>query len=372
MIRALVIARDSSHQGGIVSFIELLVANFSQDIQAYRFVIGRSPDKQSRGGSIITTIYDSVRLIREVRKHRPDVIHINPSLNFNAMLRDGFLMMALATMIAPPVVVFIHGWDQAFSAKVRKSRLARHFLRSLLNRAGGIVVLANRFKEELCALGTDGRKIYVTTTMFDRNLFEAVQRKHRAPGPHLLFLSRLVKEKGIHELLAAFLILKSRLPGLRLTIAGDGPEYQRVDRWINDQHLNHQVVLTGYLRGQAKAQALLDADIFVFPSYYGDGCPVSLLEAMAARLGVVTTAVGGIPDFFVDGENGSLLDSASPASIADAVFRLLEDQNRLEIIRDNNRLAAWGKYEASMITRKIEEIYEYAISGSKTEIPTAD
>jgi glycosyltransferase involved in cell wall biosynthesis len=314
MIRALVIARDSSHQGGVVSFVELLVANFSPDVQASRFVIGRSPGKQSRSGALAKTAYDGIRLIRWARKHRPDVIHINPSLNLSAMLRDGALMTALATIDAPPVVMFVHGWDDGFLAKTRRSGIARYLVGKLLNRADRIVVLANRFKEELCSLGVDDRKVYVTTTMFDRRLFQGVQRSIERRGPKLLFLSRLVKEKGIHELLAAFLILKAKLPNVSLTVAGDGPEYPEVQRWINEHRVSDQIVLAGYLRGEAKAQVLVDADVFVFPSYYGDGCPVSLLEAMAAGLGVVTTAVGGIPDFFVDGQNGSLLSSVSPAS----------------------------------------------------------
>lgn len=366
MINALVIARDKNHQGGVVSFIELLVANFSHKVRASRFVIGRTPDKRSRCGALIKTTYDGIRLIRLVRDHRPDVIHINPSLNFSAMLRDGLLMTALATRNAPPIVMFIHGWDEAFSNKMQKSRIARHLFGKLLTRASSIIVLANRFKEELRALGVDSRKVYVTTTMFDRRLFEGIQRGSQSTGPNnLLFLSRLIKEKGIHELLAAFLILKTSLPDLKLTIAGDGPEYQNVDRWIRDHRLSRQVVLAGYLRGETKAQALIDADIFVFPSYYGDGCPVSLLEAMAAGLGVVTTAVGGIPDFFVDGENGILLNSVAPESIADAILELSGNPGRLEYMRNSNRRDAWKRYEARTVTNAVEKIYEHVIANKE-------
>ena len=365
MIRVLVIARDKRHQGGVVSFVELLVANFSHNIQASRFVIGRSPDKHSRIGAIATTLADSIRLARLVRKQRPHVIHINPSLNFSAMFRDGLLITALAIINAPPIVMFIHGWDEAFLAKMQNSRAAGHLFRKLLNRATCIIVLANRFKKELVALGIEAQKIHVTTTMFDPALFEGICRDRQNSGAKLLFLSRLVKEKGTQELLEAFLILQASQPDLTLTIAGDGPEYYNVDRWIKAHRLGHQIVLAGYLRGEAKAHALIDADIFVFPSYYGDGCPVSLLEAMAAGLGVVTTPVGGIPDFFVDGENGSLLDTVSPAAIADGILKLLRDKHKLSIIRENNRSQAWKNYDVSTITASIEQIYLRAVDSSR-------
>lgn len=366
MIDVLILARDKAHQGGVVSFVELLVANLSSNVHASRFVIGRSPDKRSRGGALFKTISDGIRLIRLIRKHRPDVIHLNPSLNFGAMLRDGVLMMALATTHAPPIVVFFHGWEDVFAVKIQRSSQLRGLVCNLLNRASNIIVLANRFKETLCAFGVDSRKIHVITTMFERKLFKDVKRNNQSSGPNLLFLSRLIKEKGIHELLAAFLILKTKLPGLKLTIAGDGPEYAAVNKWIQDQGLAGQIVLAGYLRGPAKAQALIDADIFVFPSYYGDGCPVSLLEAMAAGLGVITTGVGGIPDFFVDGENGILLPSAAPESIADAIMELTGDREKLESVRTNNRRDAWKKYDARTVTGAIEKIYQRAVSGTET------
>jgi len=365
MIRALVIARDKTHQGGVVSFVELLVANFSQNVQASRFVIGRNPDKHSRVGALATTLYDSIRLAKVVRQQQPHIIHINPSLDFSAMLRDGLLITALAIINAPPIVMFIHGWDEAFLARMQNSRAAGYLFRKLLNRATCIIVRANRFKEALLAFGIEAQKIHVTTTMFDPALFEGIRRERQNPGPRLLFLSRLVKEKGAQELLEAFLILQASQPDLTLTIAGDGPEYHNLDRWVKEHRLGHRIVLTGYLRGEAKAHALIDADIFVFPSYYGDGCPVSLLEAMAAGLAVVTTPVGGIPDFFVDGKNGSLLDAVSPASIADGILKLLRDKHLLGIIRENNRLTAWKNYDAATITVGIEEIYQCALDTSR-------
>ena len=365
MIRALVIARDKSHLGGVVSFLELLVANFSHNIQASRFVIGRSPDKHSRTGAIATTLADCIRLARLVRRQRPHVIHINPSLNFSAMLRDGLLITALAIINAPPIVMFIHGWDEAFLARMQSSRAARYLSGKLLNRATRIIVLANRFKQELLAFGIEAKKVHVTTTMFDPALFEGIRREQQNSGPKLLFLSRLVKEKGTQELLEAFLLLQASQPDLTLTIAGDGPEYHNLNRWIKEHRLGHRIVLAGYLRGEAKAHALIDADIFVFPSYYGDGCPVSLLEAMAAGLAVVTTPVGGIPDFFVDGKNGSLLDAVAPTSIADGILKLLRDEHQLGIIQEHNRSMAWKNYDAPTITARIEEIYRCAVDRSR-------
>jgi glycosyltransferase involved in cell wall biosynthesis len=366
VLDALVIARDKAHQGGVVNFVELLIANFSSNVRATRFVIGRSPDDRSYISILITPLRDAIRLIRTVQQRRYDIIHINPSLNFNALVRDGLFIMALRATGAQNIVVFIHGWDESFLDKINKYPLARAGLRRLLRCAGSILVLARRFKNELCELGLDHGKIAVLTTMFDRKLFEGIQRCRRDSRPRLLFLSRLIKEKGIYELLAALTLLIDRGLEVELVIAGDGAEEKAVREWIRGHDLNDHVTMAGYLRGREKAKTLVDADIFVFPSYYEEGCPISLLEAMAAGLAIITTPIGGIPDFFIDGLNGILLKSLSAECIADAIEALIRDKDVQARIRAQNRQQSWERYEATRVTRIIEETYERVRSAQKS------
>jgi len=72
---------------------------------------------------------------------------------------------------------------------------------------------------------------------------------------------------------------------------------------------------------------------------------------------VITTPVGGIPDVFVDGENGVLLGAVSAEAIIGAVEKLFLDAEYFRKVRDNNRRKAWHNYEANVVTRKIEMIY---------------
>jgi glycosyltransferase involved in cell wall biosynthesis len=361
MIDALVIGRDKDHLGGVVTFVELLMENFSSNVRATRFVIGREPHERSLRRAVSKTFRDALRLVRIARTAQYDVIHLNPSLNLNALLRDSLFMAVLLAAGAQNIVFFVHGWEDAFVNKIKHNRLKRFALRSLLGRAAVVLVLASQFKQELCELGLDGRRIRVLTTMFDRRLFEGVRRRRFDFRPRILFLSRLIKEKGIQELLTAFLLLVDRLPALELVIAGDGPEEHNIRRWIEVHNLGERVKLTGYLRGHDKAQVLVDADIFVFPSYYGEGCPISLLEAMAAGLAVITTSAGGISDIFTDAENGILLKSLSPVQIADAIEILVRDEHRQTEIRARNKQQAWDRYEATRVTHLIEGIYESVV-----------
>ena len=145
-----------------------------------------------------------------------------------------------------------------------------------------------------------------------------------------------------------------------MVMAGDGPAHGELEQAIIAAGLSDKISLPGYVRDEKKAAVLAEADIFVLPSY-SEGCPVSMLEAMAAGQALVSTSVGGIPDILHDGENGFLIDSADPALIYDALYKLMSSPELIRAISETNKEIAWRCYEAGVITAKIEEYYRKAI-----------
>ena len=121
--------------------------------------------------------------------------------------------------------------------------------------------------------------------------------------------------------------------------------------------ISDRVSFTGYVRGADKVRILKAAGLFVFPSYYGEGCPVSLLEAMAAGLPLVTTRAGGISHIVRDPENGLLLGKVTPQDVATAMHRLLDDRQLRETIRSTNMRDAWERYSAPVVTQMFENLY---------------
>ena len=120
------------------------------------------------------------------------------------------------------------------------------------------------------------------------------------------------------------------------------------------RNIQDKVSFPGYLVGNEKVENLLASDVFVFPSF-SEGCPVALLEAMGAGLPVITTPVGGIPDIFIDGKNGVLLKSVEPEDIAEAIERLLSNEELCRVTGEHNRREAWEKYEARIVCKKITQ-----------------
>jgi glycosyltransferase involved in cell wall biosynthesis len=259
------------------------------------------------------------------------------------------------------ILVFIHGWNSNVARKVNSNYFLRKIVSGILNKCFLILVLASDFKKELSVMGVDSSKIHVATTMFDGHFLSIAENTCDDNNTVLLFLSRFIKEKGIYELLAAFKYLHEKIPNLKLILAGDGPEKTNMQNYVYENSLQKNVEFCGFVRDENKAKILKSADIFVFPTYYGEGCPVSLLEAMAAGLPIITTPAGGIKDIFIDGINGILLKEVTQNSISIAIESLLSNKAQLAKIKETNTKTAWGKYEASVVTKSIEKMYDKVI-----------
>jgi glycosyltransferase involved in cell wall biosynthesis len=358
-MKAMILYRDPQWVGGVVSFVEALRSHFNDTWDSEQYQIGLRFGSKSRFASLLVPLRDAFGLLGAINRSRPDVVHVNPSLNLASVLRDGLFMLILRAMGRRSVVVFWHGWEDGLARRLGGNCFLRQIFRAAFGYAGHTVVLANRFRNELVSMGFPPVRVSVESTMFDGSIFNGITRRAH-DGITLLFLSRMVPEKGVFELVEAFARVKSKYPAARLVMAGDGPARNALVARVMALSVS-DVSFPGYLRGADTAQALLDADVFVLPSYT-EGCPVSLLEAMAAGLPCITNSVGGIPDIFQDGANGVLLDGVSVDTVTYALVRLLGDPEQLARIAEHNRKEAWEKYEASVVTRRIESLYQKVAS----------
>lgn len=358
MIRVLILSRDAQWFGGVVNFIATLTRNLGQDFEPVPFLVGR------RKGSLgilmrpLYPIFDAVRLARLVRHERFDAVYVNPSLTYASLLRDGLFLLVLRLARVKNVIVSFHGWVEPVERRITGSRVLQALFRYLFGYAQHTLVLAEGFRDWLVSVpGFNPDRVQLFTTMFDDADFGQDQENTTYDDDRVLFLSRLVREKGIYELIEAFRILLPDYPQLQLVIAGNGPEQGRLHTCIQQAGLADRVEFTGYVRGIEKVRVLKQAGLFVFPTYYGEGCPVSLLEAMAAGLPVITTRAGGISHIVRDQENGLLLDEVTPETVAMAMRRLLDNRELREAMRSANTREAWEKYSAPVVTRQFENLY---------------
>jgi glycosyltransferase involved in cell wall biosynthesis len=124
-------------------------------------------------------------------------------------------------------------------------------------------------------------------------------------------------------------------------VVGEGPDRDAVAQAIHDRGLADRVELTG--TREDVAQILARADVFVLSSR-SEGMPMSALEAMAAGLPVVATAVGGVPELVVDGETGFLVPPGDAPALSRALDRILGDPDLRRRLGEAGRQRAGGMF----------------------------
>ena len=358
--KLLVLCKAFTAPGGVANFVRSILTYLPPGVEAEQISIGRPPGREGLINGLIAPFVDNYRLIRAVRRGRPDCVHLNPSLNWPSLIRDGVFMLTLRLLGARNILVFFHGWEEDTAERFVNSRLLRALFVSVFGRAGVTCVLASRFKNTLVEIGLPESRVQVVTTMFDAANFDNLTRGKAEGPPVVTFLGRLVRAKGIFETIHAFAAVKSKHEGARLVVAGDGPALDELQALVKNLDISDAVTFAGYLKGADKAQTLLDSDLFVFPTYYPEGCPVSLLEAMAAGLPVITSTAGGIPDFFRNGVHGVMLEEIDNGSVTDQLEKLLSDPEALQRIGSDNAEYAWREFEPNAIVGKMMSFYAQA------------
>lgn len=169
------------------------------------------------------------------------------------------------------------------------------------------------------------------------NIIDLARFKPRPPGdpgaaPHLIVTRNLEPIYDIPTALRAFALVRRRLGGARLTVAGSGPERAALERQAKDCGIADAVVFAGRIDNRHIADLYASADIVLNPTT-ADNMPISILEALASGVPVVSTSAGGIPDLVTDEQSALLVPVADAEAMASAVMRVLEDRALAERLR---------------------------------------
>jgi glycogen(starch) synthase len=142
-------------------------------------------------------------------------------------------------------------------------------------------------------------------------------------SPRILCLGRLVPEKGFDLALAAFGVIRARVPHVRLVLAGDGGEREQLKRQAAELGLGRSVEFLGAVPPDRAADLIAKATLVVVPSRL-EGFGLVALEAAAMARPVIATRVGGLPEVIVHGETGLLTEAENSEALAGAIAVLLE------------------------------------------------
>jgi glycosyltransferase involved in cell wall biosynthesis len=284
------------------------------------------------------------RVRRLVRDLRPDLVH---ALHLTSY---GFLA-ALADV--HPCIVSVWGTDILQAPRLSPFHWA--ITRYALRRADHVTATGARLAEATLRYVPPGKPVTVIPYGVD---LEQFRPQPHQPGSDVTIgsVGRLSPEKGLTYLLQAFAQIGAEQPRVRLILAGDGPERQRLERLAARLQLDDRVDFLGDLPHEQVPQVLARLDIFAMPSTY-EGFGVAAIEAAAMEVPVVASNVYGIPDVVDDGVTGLLVPPKDVSALAQALRSLIADEERRRQMGRAARAFVAERYSWEKNTAQMESLY---------------
>jgi glycosyltransferase involved in cell wall biosynthesis len=174
----------------------------------------------------------------------------------------------------------------------------------------------------------------------------------------ILYVGRLVPEKGISTLIHAC----TRLPGIRLTIAGDGPIRDELHGLVRSLSLSERVTFVGRLDPDDVKNRMGQAQLLVFPSEWYEGFPVTLAESFACGTPVVASRLGSMAEIVEPNQTGWLFRPGDAEDLANTISAGLADKTKLLKMSAACRLSFEHRYAADRNYAALMEIYSRALS----------
>lgn len=340
---------------GVSTHVDLLLrSELAQEWSLIHFEVGREGREEARLARALRLLVSPFRLAYQVLAHRAAIVHVNTALTLRAYWRDLAYMM-VARLCRARVLCQVHGGPapQAFCGG---RRLAGAFVRATLGLADAIVVLSSADCEAFRRFGV-AAEVLTLPNGIDCDPYGALVRERGPPERplRLLYLGRLVREKGLYELIEGLDLARSRGAAAELILAGDGPEAAGLRAAAAACGLV-SVGLVGPVRGPDKLALLRWADVLALPSY-AEGLPYALLESMAAGVPAIVTRVGAIPDVVADRVNGLLVEPRSAEAIAAAIGALADDRAALARMSAACRATVTARYSIHRLAAQLGVVY---------------
>jgi glycosyltransferase involved in cell wall biosynthesis len=285
---------------------------------------------------------------------RNDVVHVFANSGW-AWHLFAAPAVVLARLRRVPVIVNYHGGeaDRFFAT-------APGWVRRTLALADALVVPSGFLEAVFRRLGFRPR---VVPNIVDLARFRPREVPRISDSPHVIVTRNLEPIYDIPTAIRAFGLICGRFPEARLTVAGSGPEADRLRALAAELGLSGRVAFPGRIDNRDIHALYASADVVLNPST-ADNMPISLLEAFASGVPVVSTDVGGIPFLAHDGENALLVRPGDHRAMADAALAILDDPQFAAALAANG-LATVSAFAWPRVRRQWLDTYAHLMPGRK-------
>lgn len=260
----------------------------------------------------------------------------------------------LAKLLKKEIIVHVHG-NHLWKEYEHLVGLKKKIFYKILSMSNSGIVLSSSLKKNLAPF-LPNDKIYILENFVEDFLFENLVEK-KFDKLRIIYLSNLMQEKGILDLLDALLILKEKGIDFEAQIAGGVDSNMNKVMESYFEKFDSNVTYLGLVYKEDKKRLLEWGNVFVFPTYYAmEGQPISNFEAMATGNILLTTKHAGIPDVFQENINGFYIEKKSPKSIVNKLVEINKNLHGYKKISEHNMNEAKEKYRVAIFIKKLDDI----------------
>lgn len=273
-------------------------------------------------------------------------VHVGDTLSF----KRKFYYIKLASFFSCKLIYHHHG--AAFMGQYEiLSEKWKNRVKTIFERVDLLICLSNSWRDNIRQIAPNANIAVIP------NAVRLPRLNPKKPNSivQLTFLGLIGQRKGVFDLLKVFNRLIHDGYNLRLSIGGNGDVEGLVNR-VKELDLLGSVRYCGWLSDQERDLLLRMTDIFVLPSY-AEGMPMSILEAMAYSVPVVSTLVGGIPELVLDGETGFLIRPGDLGALYQKIKLLIQNKDLRKEFGRKGRLLIKSKHNIHVVSQKINTIY---------------
>ena len=172
----------------------------------------------------------------------------------------------------------------------------------------------------------------------------------------VLFMSHVTPQKGLHLLLKVLPSLAAQYNDVSLLVVGGGDFLEGAKEMALHLGIDNRVTFTGMVDIESLPDHINAADLFVLPTLRKEGLPLSILEAMACKIPVITTNIGGNASIVKDGFNGLLIPPGDMTKLEASISLLLSDSELSHKLADNGYHFVQQKFSAQMMINHYESV----------------
>jgi len=279
--------------------------------------------------------------------------HFGPNGTLGIFLRDAGLAQG-------KIITSFHGFD--LSSFIKGS--GKQAYKALISRGDIFTVNSEYLKNRLVKLGCKPEKIIIHPIGIDVEKFSFQEKKlNNEETIKILSVARLTEKKGLEYSIKAIANIIKKHPNLEYNIAGDGPLKRKLENLISDLEIKGKVKFLGPQPQAIIRKLYAESHLFVLSSVTAkdgdqEGTPVTLLEAQASGLPVVSTFHAGIPEIVQNGKSGFLIPEKDVSALTDKINYLIEHPEIWPKMGQAGRNFIEARHNIDQLNKNLIEIYK--------------